>query len=379
MNTSLQALSDAGVSIWLDDLSRQRLATGNLAALIADYNVTGVTTNPTIFAAALASRDHYTPQLSGLAAAGVDADQAIRTLTTDDVRAACDVLAEVYTATGGRDGRVSIEVDPRLAFDTDATVANALDLWKTVERPNVMIKIPATEAGLPAITAVLAQGISVNVTLIFGLPRYRAVIEAYLSGLEQAAANGHDLATIHSVASFFISRVDTEFDARLTAVGTDEALALRGHAAIANARLAYGTFTDVFGSDRFAAPRRVGRQPPTSPVGLDRRQGPQLPRHALRHRPRRRRHRQHHAGEDTARLRRPRHLPRRPGQRKHRRRPAGDRRPRPRGHLLRRGHRHPRTRGRGQVHRLLGRTRRHRRTRPARCPLTGRLSPSPTP
>jgi len=252
MNTSLQALSDAGVSIWLDDLSRQRLATGNLAALVADYNVSGVTTNPTIFAAALASRDHYTPQLSDLAANGVDADQAIRTMTTDDVRAACDVLAEVYTTTGGRDGRVSIEVDPRLAFDTDATVANALDLWKTVERPNAMIKIPATEAGLPAITAVLAQGISVNVTLIFGLPRYRAVIEAYLSGLEQAAANGHDLATIHSVASFFISRVDTEFDARLTKVGTDEALALRGQAAIANARLAYGTFTDVFGSDRFA-------------------------------------------------------------------------------------------------------------------------------
>jgi transaldolase len=249
----LQALSDAGVSIWLDDLSRQRLATGNLAALVADYNVSGVTTNPTIFAAALASRDHYTPQLSDLAANGVDADQAIRTMTTDDVRAACDVLAEVYTTTGGRDGRVSIEVDPRLAFDTDATVANALDLWKTVERPNAMIKIPATEAGLPAITAVLAQGISVNVTLIFGLPRYRAVIEAYLSGLEQAAANGHDLATIHSVASFFISRVDTEFDARLTAVGTEKALALRGHAAIANARLAYGTFTDVFGADRFAA------------------------------------------------------------------------------------------------------------------------------
>ena len=258
MNTSLQALSDAGVAIWLDDLSRQRLATGNLAALIADYNVTGVTTNPTIFAAALASRDHYTPQLSGLAAAGVDADQAIRTLTTDDVRAACDVLAEVYTATAGRDGRVSIEVDPRLAFDTEATVTNALDLWKTVDRPNVMIKIPATEAGLPAITAVLAQGISVNVTLIFGLPRYRAVIEAYLSGLEQAAANGHDLATIHSVASFFISRVDTEFDARLTAVGTEKALALRGHAAIANARLAYRTFTDVFGSDRFAALAALG-------------------------------------------------------------------------------------------------------------------------
>ena len=264
MNTSLRALSDAGVSIWLDDLSRQRLATGNLAALVADYNVTGVTTNPTIFAAALASRDHYTPQLSDLAAAGVDADQAIRTMTTDDVRAACDVLAEVYTATAGRDGRVSIEVDPRLAFDTDATVANAIDLWKTVERPNAMIKIPATEAGLPAITAVLAQGISVNVTLIFGLPRYRAVIDAYLSGLEQAAANGHDLATIHSVASFFISRVDTEFDARLTAVGTYEALALRGHAAIANARLAYGTFTDVFGADRFAAlaVRGANRQRP---------------------------------------------------------------------------------------------------------------------
>ena len=264
MNTSLQALSDAGVSIWLDDLSRQRLATGNLAALVADYNVTGVTTNPTIFAAALASRDHYTPQLSDLAAAGVDADQAIRTMTTDDVRAACDVLAEVYTATAGRDGRVSIEVDPRLAFDTDATVANAIDLWKTVERPNAMIKIPATEAGLPAITAVLAQGISVNVTLIFGLHRYRAVIDAYLSGLEQAAANGHDLSR-HPLRGLVLHlprrhRVRRPPHRRRH----PEALALRGHAAIANARLAYGTFTDVFGADRFAAlaTRGANRQRP---------------------------------------------------------------------------------------------------------------------
>lgn len=247
----LQALRSAGVSVWLDDLSRQRLATGHLAELVED-GVDGVTTNPTIFAAALTGSDYYTAQITELAAAGADADAAIRTLTTDDVRAACDVLAPIYVATGGRDGRVSLEVDPRLAPDPDATIVNALDLWKTVDRPNAMIKIPATEAGLPAITAVLAQGISVNVTLIFSLDRYRAVIEAYLTGLEEAATNGLDLDRIRSVASFFVSRVDTDIDSRLTAIGTKNALALRGQAGLANARLAYNVFQNAFGGDRFA-------------------------------------------------------------------------------------------------------------------------------
>ena len=236
-------LTGAGVSVWLDDLSRERLFTGNLVQLVQDYQVTGVTTNPTIFAAALSGSSFYHAQLEELAGLGVDAEAAIRAITTDDVRAACDLLAPVYDSSGGQDGRVSIEVSPRLALQTDATITEAAELWTTVDRPNVLIKIPATQAGLAAITATLAQGISVNVTLIFSLDRYRAVIDAYLSGLEQAAANGHDLAKIHSVASFFISRVDADVDARLNAHTSPEAAALKGQAAIANARLAYAVST----------------------------------------------------------------------------------------------------------------------------------------
>ncbi|HLR99035.1 MAG TPA: transaldolase, partial [Mycolicibacillus parakoreensis] len=261
-NPNLAALSAAGVSVWLDDLSRNRLTTGNLAELIASRSVVGVTTNPTIFQKALAEGDSYDAQIAELAARGADVDAAIRTATTDDVRDACDVLAPQYEASGGVDGRVSIEVDPRLAHETDKTVAQAVELWKIVDRPNLFIKIPATKAGLPAITATLAEGISVNVTLIFSVQRHREVMEAFLAGLEAARTAGHDLAQIHSVASFFVSRVDTEIDSRLEKIGSPDALALRGQAGVANARLAYGAYREVFENPdtngRFAALTAAG-------------------------------------------------------------------------------------------------------------------------
>lgn len=253
MSDHLQELSDAGVSIWLDDLSRQRLASGNLAELIRDSYVVGVTTNPTIFAAALANAEVYDEHVRELASRGASVHAAVRELTTADVRDACDLFRATWQATDRVDGRVSIEVSPELANDTDATVAEALDLWKTVDRPNLLVKIPATEAGLPAITRTIAEGVSVNVTLIFSVDRYRGVMDAYLAGLEQAKQNGHDLATIQSVASFFVSRVDTEVDRRLAEIGRDESLALQGKAAVANARLAYAAFEEVFASDRWLA------------------------------------------------------------------------------------------------------------------------------
>ena len=244
------ALSHAGVSIWLDDLSRERIVTKNLQALIEQKHVVGVTTNPTIFAAALAKGETYDEQVKELKAKGADTATAIFEITTKDVGDAADVFKGVYDSSNGYDGRVSIEVSPELAHDTDQTISEAKRLWSTIEKPNVMIKIPATVEGLPAITAAIAAGISVNVTLIFSLERYRAVIEAYLDGLTQAAAAGIDLSTIHSVASFFVSRVDTEVDKRLNAIGTDEAKALKGKAAVANARLAYEVFVDAFGTER---------------------------------------------------------------------------------------------------------------------------------
>ncbi|MGW0498683.1 transaldolase [Streptomyces sp. NPDC003007] len=250
---ALERLSQEGVSIWLDDLSRRRTESGDLAGLVATRNVLGVTTNPSIFRAAIGSGAGYREQLADLAVRGVTADEAVRTMTTADVRAAADVLRPVYEATGGRDGRVSIEVDPRLAHDTTATVAEARQLARLVDRPNVMIKIPATKAGLPAITEVIGAGISVNVKLIFSLERYREVTDAYLAGLERARAAGLDLSGIHSVASFFVSRVDAEIDKRLTVLGTDEALALKGRAALANARLAYQAYEEVFTGPRWQA------------------------------------------------------------------------------------------------------------------------------
>ncbi|RDH74164.1 transaldolase [Mycolicibacterium moriokaense] len=245
-NPILSALSAAGVSVWLDDLSRDRIASGNLQQLIDTRSVVGVTTNPSIFQHAISRGQAYKQQLSQLAECGADADSAIRTVITDDVRAACDVLHPQWEASRGMDGRVSIEVDPRLAHDTDATVSQAADLWKIVDRPNLFIKIPATTAGMSAITATVAEGISVNVTLIFSVERHRQVMDAYLAGLEAAQHAGRDLAGIHSVASLFVSRVDTEIDQRLDAIGTDAARALRGQAAIANARLAYAAYQDVF-------------------------------------------------------------------------------------------------------------------------------------
>ncbi|MEU6659233.1 transaldolase [Streptomyces sp. NPDC046821] len=246
----LKSLSDEGVSIWLDDLSRKRITSGNLAGLIEKSHVVGVTTNPSIFQAAIGSGEGYEEQLADLATRKVTVDEAVRMMTTADVRAAADILRPVYDSTDGRDGRVSIEVDPRLAHDTAATIAEAKQLAWLVDRPNVMIKIPATEAGLPAITEVIGLGISVNVTLIFSLDRYREVMDAYLAGLEKAHERGLDLSTIHSVASFFVSRVDAEIDKRLAKLGTEEATALKGKAALANARLAYEAYEQVFGSAR---------------------------------------------------------------------------------------------------------------------------------
>ncbi|MFB8147278.1 transaldolase [Microbacterium sp. NPDC056003] len=259
MSTPTEKLSAAGVSIWLDDLSRERITSGNLTELISTRNVTGVTTNPTIFQGAIGGGGHaYADQIAQLAAKGASVDEAIFAATTDDVRDAADIFRPVYDATKGVDGRVSIEVSPDLAHDTDATVAQAKELWATVDRPNVHIKIPATKAGLPAITAVLAEGISVNVTLIFSLERYADVIEAYLAGIEKAKDAGHDVSQIHSVASFFVSRVDTEVDKRLEAIGTDEAVALKSLAGVANARLAYELYEQAFATDRAKALLEAG-------------------------------------------------------------------------------------------------------------------------
>ena len=257
-DTPTAALSAAGVSIWLDDLSRERIAGHGLEKLIADRDVVGVTTNPTIFASALSKGEAYDEQVRELAAAGKDVADAIFEITTADVGNAADVFHDVFTKSNGYDGRVSIEVSPELAHDTEATIAEAKRLWATIDKPNVMIKIPATVEGVPAITAAIAAGISVNVTLIFSLDRYADVIDAYFSGLEQAAAAGIDLSTIHSVASFFVSRVDTEVDKRLTAIGSDEATALKSKAAIANARLAYKLFVERFATERAIALQEQG-------------------------------------------------------------------------------------------------------------------------
>ena len=261
MTDRLAELSAAGVAVWLDDLSRVRLTTGSLDKMRREQHVVGVTTNPTIFAKALSDADAYDAQLKDLAVQGVSVEEAVRLMTGKDVRAACDVMRPAYDASAGVDGRVSIEVDPRSAHDTEKTAAEAKALWWLVDRPNLFIKIPATRAGLPAITQTLAEGISVNVTLIFSLERYREVMDAFLTGLEQAKANGHDLATIGSVASFFVSRVDTEVDKRLDKIGSDEAKKMVGKAAIANAQLAYEAYAEVFGTDRWRALADAGAHP----------------------------------------------------------------------------------------------------------------------
>ncbi|GAA2118577.1 transaldolase [Nocardioides bigeumensis] len=256
MSDNLKSLSDAGVSIWLDDLSRERLETGNLADLIKNSHVVGVTTNPSIFAAALADGERYDEQVRELAAEGADVDRTVFMLTTRDVRQACDQLMESFEASGGVDGRVSIEVAPDLAHDEAATIASAQELRDEVDRPNVLIKIPATTEGAPAITTTIGNGISVNVTLIFGLERYRHVMEAYVSGLEKARDAGQDLSRIRSVASFFVSRVDTEIDKRLDEIGGHDDL--KGKAGVANARLAYREFEKFFAGERWEALAAAG-------------------------------------------------------------------------------------------------------------------------
>jgi transaldolase len=260
MTDRLQQLSDAGVSIWLDDLSRERLETGNLADLMKNQHVVGVTSNPSIFQAALSEGERYDPQIRELADQGADTDRAVRIITTDDVRDACLVMRPAYDASDTVDGRVSIEVSPGLAHDTAGTVKEAAELWETVGEPNLFIKIPGTEEGWPAITETLAAGISVNVTLIFGLDQYRHVMEAFMAGLEKAQENGHDLSTIHSVASFFVSRVDTEIDKRLDASSSEQGTvsSLKGKAGVANARLAFQAFEEFFDSDRWTTLEAAG-------------------------------------------------------------------------------------------------------------------------
>ncbi len=258
MSDRLQSLSQAGVSIWLDDLSRELIESGELADLVAHSSVVGVTTNPAIFASALKDGSRYVAQVAEQRAAGADVEACVFALTTTDVQQGCEVLAPVAARTDGVDGRVSIEVSPTLAHDTTGTVEQARALWAGVDRPNALIKIPATSAGAPAISQALSEGISINVTLIFGIDRYREVMEAYLRGLERAQEAGIDLSTLHSVASFFVSRVDTEIDARLERIGTPEALALRGQAGVANARLAYQAFEQTFSGERWERLAAVG-------------------------------------------------------------------------------------------------------------------------
>ncbi|GAA4987916.1 transaldolase [Kineococcus glutinatus] len=260
MNNALAQLAEHGVSVWLDDLSRELIASGDLQRLV-DRGVVGITTNPTIFASALSKGDAYAEQVKELAAAGTSLDDAVFAITTEDVRRACDLLAPVYERSQHLDGRVSLEVDPRLARDTEGTIASARALWAAVDRPNLYIKIPATVEGLPAITTALSEGISVNVTLIFSLDRYRGVMNAFLAGLEQAREKGLDLTDLASVASFFVSRVDTEIDKRLDAVGSPEATALRSKAGLANARLAYQAYEEVFSTPRWQVLEQAGAKP----------------------------------------------------------------------------------------------------------------------
>ena len=354
-NENLAELSAAGVAVWLDDLSRDRMRSGNLQELVDGHSVVGVTTNPTIFAAAISGSDSYDDQLHALAVRSVSVEEALRTITASDVRDACDLLRPVADRQPG-DGRVSLEVAPGLAHDTDATAAEAAHLWWLVDRPNLYIKIPATEAGLPAITESIANGISVNVTLIFSLERYRAVMEAYLAGLEKRVAEGGSLDGIASVASFFVSRVDTEIDKRLDSSEADAALIkeLKGKAGIANAQLAYQAYEEVFSSDRWRALEAEGCRAAAAALGLHGRQESRVQRHDVHQRADRSRHGEHHAGEDDDGLRRPRQ-PRNAGAeelRRRRRRPAGrgGRRRRPRRRLPR-----PRGRGRAEVRRLVGR------------------------
>ncbi len=256
MSTPLAALSEAGVSIWLDDLSRERLQSGSLAKLIADSHVVGVTTNPSIFSAAISGSNLYKDDILALKAEGATTNEIVAELTTSDVRNACDLFLPTFIGSNQVDGRVSIEVDPDLAYDTNATIERALFLHHVVNRPNVLIKVPATLEGLPAIEELTARGISVNVTLIFAVDRYKAVMDSYLRGLERRAASGLELKSVHSVASFFISRIDADIDKKLDAISANHPL--RGCAAIANADLAFEAYLEVINSGRWSSLKALG-------------------------------------------------------------------------------------------------------------------------
>lgn len=253
----LRALGALGQSVWLDSISREMLRSGELERYV-EAGITGITSNPTIFAKAMLSGDSYDTQIDELVSHDAGVDEIYTALVTRDIRRACDVMAPTHRRSGGLDGFVSVEVSPELAHEAEATVAEARDWVKRVDRPNLLIKIPATRPGLTAIEAAIAEGISVNVTLIFSLERYLAVIDAYMSGLERFRAAGGDPASVNSVASFFVSRFDTEVDKRLGRIDTPEAGALEGHTAVANARVAYLEFLRAFSSDRWYRLRRSG-------------------------------------------------------------------------------------------------------------------------
>jgi transaldolase len=253
----LQQLHDAGVSIWLDTLSRDLLDSGGFAELVADCAVTGATSNPTIFAKAITGSDAYDDQLRAAVASGVrDPQELFFELALDDVREAADVLRPAYDASNGRDGFVSFECTPDLADDTGATIEQALELWNRLVRPNVMIKVPATEAGVPAIEELTASGVNVNITLLFSVARYEQVIDAYMAGLERRVTDGQPVDGIASVASFFVSRVDTKADALLPPDSP-----LRGRVAIANAHVAYGRYRERFADERWEALAAAGARP----------------------------------------------------------------------------------------------------------------------
>ena len=253
----LHDIHTAGQSIWYDFISRNFVASGEMASLV-ETGIRGMTSNPTIFEGAIASGSEYDPQIRALDAAGSSTPEIATALFVDDIRAACDVLAEVYRDSDGADGYISLEVSPTLAHDTDGTVAEAVRLWNEVDRPNLMIKIPATVEGYPAVRQVIAEGINVNITLIFSIEQYRQVVEAYIAGLEDRAAEGKPIDRVHSVASVFVSRIDAMVDAQLEEIGTEEARALIGKTAIANARGIYREYGELFSSDRFAQLQQKG-------------------------------------------------------------------------------------------------------------------------
>ena len=286
--TPLKQLAEQGQSVWIDYLSRKLVHDGDLAGLVRD-GVVGVTSNPTIFQAAIAEGDAYDDQIRELSATESDPKEIFLALARDDIRAACEVLRPVWDEGNGKDGWVSLEVDPNLAHDTQATIEEAKRLHAMVERPNLLIKIPATPEGLPAIEETIASGIPVNVTLIFSLERHREVAEAYIRGLQRLVESGGDPSKIASVASFFVSRVDTEADRRLDEIGGHDEL--KGKLAIANAKLAYVTYKEIFSGAAVGRAGGQGRHAAALPVGVDVDQEPRVPRRDLRRGADRARHR----------------------------------------------------------------------------------------